>query len=660
MEFFKVQRRARRKTALLAIFFSLSSVAYIFFTYFVLQVIWNFVLFASRLRFHKNAGQAAESMGFEWLNPLLFQFVVIGTIVFLLSAAILKFKQFREGSHRYATMYLGGRPVRRGGNQEKKGSESFGEQQFQNIVEEMAIASGIPVPGCYILEHQRGINGFAFATDPRDAAVIVTRGAIDLLDRDELQGLVAHEFSHLVSGDTRLNCVMLAILNGYIFLWEVQIKLRDEYTRWLYYIFVPALTAASFGLPLANLIKCAISRTREFRADAFAVQATRNPEGLAGALKKIGGWHAGSRMKQYWAEELSHFYFANGVSKSESGWFSTHPPLVKRIKSLDPYFHESFPRVVRTLERPEGKGKDLFEEFSPSGKTKAFEPVEVFGLSKEALGLAIGSLTFDSLCYAAAIREHLSASLKDAYIDNDKAPAVLYAILFLDLVETGAREQAELPSFLSESERKVFISSYQEIRGFAVSLRLPLVDLIVETIADLPQDERLQIIKNCRELLQDSSDQNFLAWIIEMIIERRVEPGPPQSQASEVNIVPSSDDKALAELLSVLARFAHPEDSQKAAGAWKKGASYAELAGDYIEKGKSLDEFRSSLEVLSGASFDSRETLVKSCLETITEDGRINEGELIAFRAICEFFELPISLLPSEVSAGSYQRDSLV
>jgi len=659
MEFFEIQRKAKRRSAMLAVLFAFSCVAYIFFTYILLQVAWRITLALSQARLHKEGSAGLGAIEVEWFNPVLFQFVAAGTIVFLLVAAVLKFNQFRDGSHRYATLYLGARPVRRGANKEQQGSDSFGEQQFLNIVEEMAIASGISMPGAYILEHQSGINGFAFATDLNDAALVVTKGAIDLLDRDELQGLVAHEFSHLVSGDTRLNCVMLAILNGYIMLWELQLKLRDEYNRWLYYLFVPGLTAASFGLPLADLVKCAISRTREFRADAFAVQATRNPEGLAGALKKIGGWHVGSRMKKYWSEELSHFYFANGVNRSEFGLLSTHPPLADRIRKLDPGFHENFPRVVRTLDNPDGRTDSATTVIS-SGPNSSLKPVEMFGLSPAAVGLSIGALNFDSVNYAASIRQHLSSDLLNAYINVAKAPAVLYAIIFLELVETGEKEQVELPDFLEGEVKEVFISSYQEIRKFPHSLRLPLIDLVAATLSNISNEEYQKFRRNCRGLMTDSSKENFLAWIVELVVEKRVgkvyrelEPLEKETKAIE------NQEESLAELLSCLARFSHSEE-EGSRRAFEHGAESVDLSLHYEAGGRTVTELRSSLLHLSDVSFVYKEIVLKACLGVISEDGEINENELMVFRAICEFLDVPVSLLPPEISEGAYVREDLL
>src|SRR4051794_35817745 len=221
------------------------------------------------------------------------------------------------------------------------------ERKLLNVVEEMAIASGIPVPQVYVMDGEPGINAFAAGHSASDAAISVTRGCMTLLTRDELQGVVAHEFSHLLNGDMKLNLRLMGLIFGILCLTvigRVLIQTRGKKNP------MPLLGLALIiigwvGVLFGRLIQAAVSRQREFLADASAVQFTRNPLGLAGALKKIGGIAQGSQLQSDRAEEASHLFFANGLNSRFFG-FATHPPLLERIQALDPSFDANYPAVV--------------------------------------------------------------------------------------------------------------------------------------------------------------------------------------------------------------------------------------------------------------------------------------------------------------------------
>src|SRR4051812_7989234 len=221
------------------------------------------------------------------------------------------------------------------------------ERKLLNIVEEMAIASGVPVPQVYVMDGEPGINAFAAGHSASDAAVSVTRGALTMLTRDELQGVIAHEFSHLLNGDMKLNLRLMGLIFGILCLTVIgRVLIRTSGKKNPLPLLGLALIIIGWvGVLFGRLIQAAVSREREFLADASAVQFTRNPSGLAGALKKIGGLAEGSQLQTNRAEEASHFFFANGL-KSRFFGFATHPPLIERIKALDPSFDGKYPTVV--------------------------------------------------------------------------------------------------------------------------------------------------------------------------------------------------------------------------------------------------------------------------------------------------------------------------
>src|SRR5688500_5778306 len=223
------------------------------------------------------------------------------------------------------------------------------KQRLRNVVEEMAIASGVPVPQVYVLEREAGINAFAAGYSPANAAIAVTRGALVNLDRDELQSVIAHEFSHVLNGDMRLSTRMIGLLFGLTVIAMVARTILRFAPRGsggrkggggIVVIFLAALVVLALGwigLFFGRLIQAAVSRHRESLADASAVQFTRDPQGLRNALVKIGALGAGSRFVDADAEEVAHLLFAEGIRRA----FATHPPLVERIRAIDPGFQPS-------------------------------------------------------------------------------------------------------------------------------------------------------------------------------------------------------------------------------------------------------------------------------------------------------------------------------
>ena len=256
--------------------------------------------------------------------------------------------------YRVASLRGGGEPIAQqmGGVPVPEDTTDLHLRRLRNVVEEMSIASGVPVPKIYVMEHEAGINAFAAGYSPSDAVIAVTRGALDRLNRDELQGVVAHEYSHILNGDMRLNIRLIGVLFGILMLGLIGRKILQHGGRVRGRGAMPVLVGALIallvgyvGLFFGRMIKAGVSRSREVLADASAVQFTRQTSGLAGALKKIGGLHDGARLAERAdAEEVSHMLFGDGIGLR--GLFSTHPPLLQRIQALEPSFKaESLERL---------------------------------------------------------------------------------------------------------------------------------------------------------------------------------------------------------------------------------------------------------------------------------------------------------------------------
>jgi Zn-dependent protease with chaperone function len=286
----------------------------------------------------------------SYWDPSLLLGVAFGTGLVIALASAYKVAELASGGEVVAQM-LGGRLV-------DPQTADPAERQLLNVVEEMSLASGVPVPPVYVLDNEPSINAFAAGYQPNQAVVTVSRGCLEYLTRDELQGVLGHEFSHVLNGDMRLNLRLIGIVFGILSLsvigyyvmrsagWSSSSRSRDDRGSngaAIFFIGLALLIFGYLGVLLGNIIKAAISRQREFLADASSVQFTRNPAGLAGALKKIGGLAEGSRIRDPHAHEISHMFFGDAFAGSWFNLFATHPPLEERIRLLDPNFDGAFP-----------------------------------------------------------------------------------------------------------------------------------------------------------------------------------------------------------------------------------------------------------------------------------------------------------------------------
>jgi Zn-dependent protease with chaperone function len=310
--------------------------------YFIISIVCIIaaVYIASVMIVYKtNAYQANGSLPSElvWWDPTIFIYAVLGTLGVVIIGSVYKIAALAKGGSAVAES-LGGRLIH-------ASTADPSEQQLRNVIEEMAIASNMPAPRIYVLDNEPGINAFAAGHTPEDAAIGVTRGCMTMLNRDELQGVIGHEFSHIANGDMRLDMRIMGVLFGIVCLSVIgQVLIYSRGGRGrnpMMLLGLALIVIGAIGVFFGRLIQAALSRQREFLADASSVQFTRNPAGLSAALQKIGG--IGSRVKSAHAGEASHMFFGNGMGTSFFGaTMSTHPPLAERIRAIDPSWDGKF------------------------------------------------------------------------------------------------------------------------------------------------------------------------------------------------------------------------------------------------------------------------------------------------------------------------------
>ena len=361
MDFFEQQSRAKRRTGWLVL-------TYAVFVAGLVAAVHGVVSFGLSLLLAQQRAEAADGTADAFLADAFAQIVSnpqvllgsVGAIAAIIGVATLvKTAQLAQGGSAVAKS-MQGREI-------LPNTRNFRERRLLNIVEEMALASGVAMPRVFVMDDEPGVNAFAAGYTPKDSAIAVTRGALDLFSRDELQAVVGHEFSHILNGDMRLNIRMIGVLFGILcisllgsllFRGGAQVLRSSSRSRkkdngaglgLALMVFGGAVwLLGSLGVLCSRLIQAMISRQREYLADSSSVQFTRNPDGMAGALKVIGAATHGSRISNPHASEVSHMLFASGL---RSSLFATHPPLEARIRQIDPRFDGDFKEAQQVVRR---------------------------------------------------------------------------------------------------------------------------------------------------------------------------------------------------------------------------------------------------------------------------------------------------------------------
>ncbi len=474
MNFFERQHLSKRNTRKLVFLFCVVMVIISFTNHFVISIVCGSVM--TNLESGWLDGERVGWMGFilhYLLNLKNALIITICTAAIIILLAVYKYYQLREGGVAVAEM-MGGRRV-------DAATQDIHERKLMNVVEEMSIASSVPVPAVYIFDKQRGINAFAAGYTVDDCAIGVTEGCTRLLTRDELQGVIAHEFSHILNHDMRLNLRLVVFVYGLVIialLGRSIIEGSEEASDYMssdegdvvggaasiigYIIYA----FGAFGAMMATLVKCAVSREREYLADASAVQFTRNPEAFSGALKKIAAWDNGSRVNGAHASELSHMFFGSGLENEEGSLGDTHPPVHKRIKLITPSFDGDlsavrFPEYPNHADRERGghlSGKSILWVEGNAGvseiildrlsKVKDLNVQITVDLSE--VRSLISSKTMDYVVVNTGAVDWFSGRVLDEFILPSEAMLIVMASdstvnNALDALESEEREVVEKP-----------------------------------------------------------------------------------------------------------------------------------------------------------------------------------------------------------------------
>jgi Zn-dependent protease with chaperone function len=634
MNFFEQQEHARRQTRTLIILFVLAVIAIVVAVNLVAALLWIWAQGGTL------SGPNYYPNGFFLANTLI-------TIGLIAGGTLVETFNLRDGGDAVAQM-AGGRMV-------SPASQDLQERRLLNVVEEMAIASGIACPKVYLLDKEDSINAFAAGYNPNEAVIAVTRGTLNRLTRDELQGVVGHEFSHILNGDMRLNIRLIGVLFGIQMIAGFGQHLLNFGARFSVsrsrndkgpsvQLAMLALGVALFvigyiGIFFGRLIKSAVSRQREFLADASAVQFTRNPDGIGNALRKIGGLSrktdSASRIHHPNAEHLSHLFLSAVKPSLLSGMFATHPPINERLRRI-------FGKGVELLDAPE-----LEREIS-SAEALSGIPYAASGFAAAAASPAVPAAPSSACGNSAVEPTSLAPELENALHEPQAACAVVYALLLERGIERGtqmlvlqadAPQQASFVRYLAESIDKL-----------PRSARLPLLDLAMPALRQLSEAQRTVLLATADKLLAADNKITLAEFVVQTVLTRRLD--LHSGRATPVKFSSATELKSeCAMLLSLVAHVVASAgsriQSEAPVQAFMRGAAcYPELglSPEDLFPISSIGFFnvKTALDRANQIAPLAKPALIKALLATASATERLPIAAADMLRAICAALDAPV------------------
>ena len=638
MDFFAQQHRARRHTTLMVFLFVLAVAAIVLAVDLVAAATWLALAKNTMLKTRASLlGQVPAPV--YWGGTL----VALGVIA---GGTLYRIIELSKGGVAVARM-VGARWV-------KRNSQDQLERRLLNIVEEMAIASGIAVPAVFVMDEEKGINAFAAGYSPNEAAVTVTRGALEHLSRDELQGVIGHEFSHILNGDMRLNVRLLGVIAGIVLLGSVGRFLMDmgrggsdgDRRRGDFRILLMGLALwliGWIGVFFGRVIKAAVSREREYLADAASVQYTRNPEGIGGALYKIG--QTSGMISNRYAEELSHMYFGASVGKAFSSLFDTHPPLEDRIKRV---LGDRGLLFIRSQAKKIGTIADATSDGVPAGAAPAAGVMgvewgrragdETVSTTSGVVMASVGRPTTQHMDYARRMLRELPESVRLAIGSVDGAQAALLALLIAAGGEMRDTQAAMIRGASGESIAAQTLALAEALKPLGERARLPVLDLAIPTLKELSQpgrDRLLALVKDLMEADRRVSVSEFvLITICRRHFAREVTGAPPVKHKSVQSV---SNEMAIVVSLLIHAGRSRPDIFEGA-------MTRLGLTGQTLRPPAELDfkEVEAALYELKLLAPLAKPAVIKACLAVVMPEGAISIVQAELMRAICAALDTPL------------------
>jgi Zn-dependent protease with chaperone function len=522
-------------------------------------------------------------------------------------------------------------------------------RRFVNVVEEMSIASGVPVPRLFVLEQEPGINAFAAGYSPTDAAITVTSGALDRLNRDELQGVIGHEFSHVLNGDMRLNVRLIGLLNGILLLGLVGLRFlqfgggrsRDSKSGNPLLVVAIALVVLGFvGQFFAGLIQAAVSRQREWLADASSVQFTRQTTGLVGALKKIAGLPTGSTISDaHGAKQVNHMLFGEGRARLGS-LYATHPPLPQRIAALDPTFTvQQIEQLQRqyTAQPPDGLAEDAALGLVAAGTAGSTQEPQTVSVEPAAVAARVRTITADDLRRGAQLSARIPPAYRSAAGQGSTAVPLVLSLLVDARAQVRDRQLAIVGQRLGQPTAHATAKFLADLPDLDPLLRLPVIELAAPQLIARPPQERSAVHGALDELARADGTISVFEYCLTRVVGSYLQDAASPAARSRPGNAPVRAVEAAA--LTLLATVA-------AAGNADPGAAQRAFtaAVDRLLPGRSIpyappadpwQALDAGWPALNGLDPRNKQVLVESLVAAVADDGVLTAAEAELLRTSC-------------------------
>lgn len=630
--FYENQQEARRKTGLLAFYFTLAVILIILAVDLVLFLADRYLFVSASVMGPTHQFSLSMFGGFlQWLASPRGLIASTVTALVLLGGSAVKTLQLGKGGDRVAIM-AGGTWVALDTHEPK-------ERQLLNVVEEMAIASGIKPPRVYLLRAEAGINAFVAGLTPNDTALAVTQGALDQLTRDELQGVIGHEFSHILNSDMRINVRMIGVLAGILMIGQIGRVLMDTRSRRvssggkkggnpLPLIGLALWLIGSIGVFFGQLIQAALSRQREFLADASSVQFTRNPLGIGGALVKIRDNTQGSFLQSRHAGDISHMCFGEVMHHRFNALFATHPPLDERLRAIDPQLEKRLASASQPTSH------------APPSATRAMEGIPGFApVNAAGLKASIGQLTTHNVSVGQRLHRQMPPALLAAAHAPEQAHLLLFALL-LAAPQHDAEVRQVLKTLFDKDRLGTLMEYRLAVMEMPLGLRLPLFDLLIPTLQGLPDTRKPDILEHLLQIIR--ADKRFTLSECAYYLLATKYLAPRDKSAHTINSI----QKVEAEVIALFVALAHA--SRKQGEALRNHFGHAmrclgiKVEMSVVDTATDAATLQHAIRTLAHLSPLLKQSLIDNAVDLVIADDQVCLAEVELLRAFCEMLDCPM------------------
>ena len=643
MDFFEEQALARKRSLRLVLLFAVAVAGVVGAVYFLAMLFYSAgVADSAGVAYvtgdYDNVGKLALSF---W-NPGVLLFALGSTATVVGLGSLYKIAQLRDGGPAVA-LSLGGRKV-------DPDSTKLEERRLLNVVEEMAIASGVPAPEVYVLDREPGINAFAAGNTTSDAVIGVTQGTLQLLRRDELQGVIAHEFSHILNGDSRINLRAIGLLHGIFllaligrFLTRGSMRSGKKEGGGVALLGLGLLAIGSIGVFFGRMIQSSISRQRELLADASAVQFTRDTDGLVGALKKIGGAARHSYLDTPKADEASHIFFSDAIRRLRlfAGLFRTHPPLAERIRKLEPQWGGEFTEVAL----PDIADGMSTPPDAPDAQANAFAEAPTEEAVSEAIA-HIGSPRPEQITFARSLHAALPNLWIHAVHQAPMAQAMVFGLLLAQDEVLRGTELIRVADLTDAQTADLTLRFHSEAGDRSSAEKIALVDMVIPTLRGLSIDEYHRFREVVDSLMQSDRRIDLFEYTLSRMLQRHLArsfdgTGPtPLRFRSLRALLPDARV-----LIATLARVGSRTEDE-AGRAFRHGAQALQLkesAGAIPPSSEcTLASVDAALQRFDAAAPALKRSLMLACAATVMADDAVTDREAELIRAIGDALDCPV------------------